>query len=53
MSDERYQKTLIELKSTKDSLIEETERLIKIESIKKSLEIEVKNLTVRLEEVSH
>lgn len=41
----------MELKSTKDVLVEETERLIKIESIKKSLEIEVKNLTVRLEEV--
>ena len=45
------QKTLIELKSVKDTLIEETERCIKIESVKKSLEIEVKNLTVRLEEV--
>lgn len=35
----------------KDTLIEETERCIKIESVKKSLEIEVRNLTVRLEEV--
>lgn len=51
MADERVQKTLIELKSTKDTLIEETERCIKIESVKKSLEIEVKTLTVRLEEV--
>lgn len=30
---------------------EEQERIIKIETIKKSLEIEVKNLSVRLEEV--
>lgn len=45
------QKVQIELKSTKDTLIEETERCIKIESVKKSLEIEVKNLTVRLEEI--
>lgn len=39
------------MKSTKDILIEEQERYVKIESIKKSLEIEVKNLQVRLEEV--
>lgn len=32
-------------------LHEEQERIIKIEAIKKSLEIEVKNLSVRLEEV--
>lgn len=51
IADERVQKTAIELKSVKDSLVEETERCIKIESIKKSLEIEVKNLTIRLEEV--
>jgi chromosome segregation ATPase len=51
VADERVQKTLIELKSVKDTLIEETERCIKIESVKKSLEVEVRNLTVRLEEV--
>jgi chromosome segregation ATPase len=34
-----------------DILHEEQERIVKIESIKKSLEIEVKNLSVRLEEV--
>lgn len=51
MADERVQKTLIELKSVKDTLIEETERCIKIESVKKSLEVEVKTLSVRLEEV--
>lgn len=41
LTDERVQKLSIELKSTKDALIEEQERYIKIESIKKSLEIEV------------
>jgi len=51
LSDERVQKLSIELKSTKDMLIEEQERYIKIESIKKSLEIEVRNYQVRLEEV--
>lgn len=51
IADERVQKIQIELKSVKDTLIEETERCIKIESIKKSLEIEVRSLTVRLEEV--
>jgi len=51
LSDERVQKLSIELKSTKDQLIEEQERFVKIESIKKSLEIEVRNYQVRLEEV--
>lgn len=32
-------------------MIEEQERLIKIESIKKSLEVEVRTLQVRIEEV--
>lgn len=32
-------------------LIETEERMVKIESIKKSLEIEVRNLNIRLEEV--
>lgn len=41
----------IELKHTVEILHEEQERVIKIETIKKSLEIEVKNLSVRLEEV--
>ncbi|KAH9362511.1 hypothetical protein HPB48_015575 [Haemaphysalis longicornis] len=49
--DERCQRTIVELKSTKDILVEEQERYIKVESIKKSLEIEVRNLQVRLEEV--
>jgi chromosome segregation ATPase len=42
LTDERVQKLSIELKSTKDALTEEQERFIKIESIKKSLEIEVR-----------
>lgn len=41
----------IELKHTIEVLHEEQERVIKIETIKKSLEIEVKNISVRLEEV--
>jgi len=41
----------IELKHTVETLHEEQERVIKIEAIKKSLEIEVKNISVRLEEV--
>lgn len=41
----------IELKSTKDILIEEQERIVKLETIKKSLEVEVRNLQVRIEEV--
>lgn len=51
ISDERYQRVQIEMKHTVEVLHEEQERVIKIETIKKSLEIEVKNLSVRLEEV--
>ncbi|XP_050526367.1 paramyosin, long form isoform X2 [Daktulosphaira vitifoliae] len=51
IADERYQRVQIELKHTVEVLHEEQERVIKIETIKKSLEIEVKNLSVRLEEV--
>lgn len=51
VSDERYQKVQVELKSTIQILHEEQERIVKIEAIKKSLEVEVKNLSVRLEEV--
>jgi len=51
ISDERYQKVQVELKHTVEILHEEQERIIKIEAIKKSLEVEVKNLSVRLEEV--
>lgn len=41
----------VELKSTKDALIEEQERYIKVETIKKSLEVEVKNMQARMEEI--
>jgi chromosome segregation ATPase len=51
VSDERYQKVQVELKHTVEILHEEQERIVKIETIKKSLEVEVKNLSVRLEEV--
>ncbi|CAG9138273.1 unnamed protein product, partial [Plutella xylostella] len=39
------------LKHTVEILHEEQERIVKVEAVKKSLEIEVKNLSVRLEEV--
>ncbi|XP_019866878.1 paramyosin, long form [Aethina tumida] len=51
ISDERYQRVQTELKHVVEQLHEESERVVKIEAIKKSLEIEVKNLSVRLEEV--
>uniref|UniRef100_A0A1B0CJS7 Putative myosin class ii heavy chain n=1 Tax=Lutzomyia longipalpis TaxID=7200 RepID=A0A1B0CJS7_LUTLO len=51
VSDERYQKVQVELKHTVELLHEEQERVVKIEAIKKSLEVEIKNLSVRLEEV--
>jgi len=51
MADDRAQKCQVELKHTVDILHEEQERVVKIESIKKALEIEIKNLTIRLEEV--
>lgn len=51
MADDRFQKSQTELSRTVEILHEEQERIVKIESIKKTLEIEVKNLTVRLEEV--
>ncbi|XP_055606233.1 paramyosin, short form isoform X2 [Uranotaenia lowii] len=51
ISDERYQKVQVELKHTVELLHEEQERIVKIEAIKKSLEVEVKQLSVRLEEV--
>lgn len=51
LADDRAQKCQVELKHTVDILHEEQERVVKIESIKKALEIEIKNLTIRLEEV--
>ncbi|XP_046809298.1 paramyosin, short form isoform X2 [Lucilia cuprina] len=51
ISDERYQKVQVELKHTIEQVHEEQERIVKLETIKKSLEVEVKNLSIRLEEV--
>lgn len=51
ISDERYQKVQVELKHTIEMVHEEQERCVRLETIKKSLEVEVKNLSVRLEEV--
>ena len=51
LADDRSQKAQGELKHTLDILHEEQERVVKIESIKKALEIDIKNLTIRLEEV--
>ncbi|XP_065362417.1 paramyosin, long form [Calliphora vicina] len=51
ISDERYQKIQVELKHTIEQIHEEQERIVKLETIKKSLEVEVKNLSIRLEEV--
>lgn len=51
MVDERYVRVQSELKHTIEVLQEEQTRIVKIETIKKSLEVEVKNLTIRLEEV--
>lgn len=51
LSDERLSKTTIELKRTVELLHEESERYVKIESIKKSLEVEVKNLNIRIENI--
>lgn len=50
-ADEKVQKLSIENKSVKDLLTEESERVNKLDSIKKGLEQEVRNLQVRLEEV--
>merc|ERR1712183_1196312 len=51
LSEERLSKTTVELKRSLEILHEEQERYIKIESIKKSLEIDVKNLNIRIENV--
>jgi len=48
--EERYSKASIEIKRVSELLHEESERYIKIESIKKSLEVEVKSLSIRIEE---
>merc|ERR1711970_707134 len=51
LADERLLKANVEIKRVTETLHEEQERCIKIESIKKSLEVEIKNVTVRLENV--
>merc|ERR1711970_1229288 len=51
LADERLMKATAEIKRVTEALHEEQERCIKIESIKKSLEVEIKNVTVRLENV--
>ncbi|KAI1285375.1 Paramyosin [Halotydeus destructor] len=51
VADERVQRTLVDLKVTKDALVEETERYTRVETIRRTLETEVKSLTVRLTEV--
>jgi len=48
--EERYSKVSIEIKRVTELLHEESERYLKIESIKKSLEVEVKSLSIRIEE---
>lgn len=42
ISDERYQKVTVELKHVVEQVHEEQERIVKLETIKKSLEVEVK-----------
>ncbi|XP_018019085.1 paramyosin, long form isoform X2 [Hyalella azteca] len=51
LADERLLKANTEVKRVTESLHEESERCIKIESIRKSLEVEVRNLTVRIENI--
>jgi len=51
LADERLMKCTTEIKRVTECLHEESERCIKLESVKKSLEVEIKNVTVRLENV--
>jgi len=51
LCEERLNKCSIELKRVSEMLHEESERYVKLESIKKSLEVEVKNLNIRIESV--
>jgi len=51
LADERLLKANTEIKRVSESLHEESERCIKLESVRKSLEVEIKNVTVRLENV--
>merc|ERR1719154_365192 len=51
LADERLMKCQTEYKRGSEVLVEEQERYIKGESIRKSLEVEIKNVTIRLENV--
>merc|ERR1719370_997245 len=51
LADERLLKANTEIKRVSETLHEESERCIKLESVRKSLEVEIKNVTVRLENV--
>lgn len=51
MTTDRAQKAQSDLNHTKDMLTEEQERYIKVEVIKKSLEVEIRSLHIRIEEI--
>lgn len=51
LADERLLKASSEVKRVTESWHEESERCIKIESIRKSLEVEVRNLSIRIESI--
>lgn len=51
LADERLQKTVVDLKRSTELYHEESERVVKLESVRKSLEVEVKNLTIRIENI--
>jgi len=51
LADERLLKMSNDMKRVSEQYTEESERCIKLESVKKSLEIEIKNVSIRLENV--
>jgi len=51
LADERLLKVTNDFKRIQEQYTEESERCIKLESVKKSLEVEIKNVTIRLENV--
>jgi len=51
LADERLLKVTNDMKRIQEQYTEESERCIKLESVKKSLEVEIKNVTIRLENV--
>jgi len=51
LADERLLKVTNDMKRIQEQYTEESERCIKLESVRKSLEIEIKNVTIRLENV--